>query len=95
MPPESSRGIGSTEPDQTEHGYKHPHCEEEIVSSNDPTNSLHVYGVPENPNHPLRRTRRDFEAAGLDGRSIRITEWGLGDARTAQARAFIKGELLG
>ena len=44
--------------------------------------SLHVYGVPENSSHPLRRTRRDFETAGLDGRSIRITEWGLGGART-------------
>ena len=44
--------------------------------------SFHVYGVPENLSHPLRSTRRDFETAGLDGRSIRITEWGLGDART-------------
>ena len=37
--------LSSTEPDQTEHGYEHPHCEEEIVASNDPTNSLNVYGV--------------------------------------------------
>jgi hypothetical protein len=40
--------------------------------------SFHVYEVPINPWHPLRLARGDFAAAGLGGREIRITEWGLG-----------------
>ncbi len=40
--------------------------------------SFHVYQVPSNPWHPLRLSRADFAAAGLGGRPIRVTEWGLG-----------------
>jgi len=43
--------------------------------------SFHVYQVPINPWHPLRLSRADFARVGWGGRSIRITEWGLGRLR--------------
>jgi hypothetical protein len=59
--------------------------------------SFHVYETFANPHHPLDVSRADFERAGLSGRPVRITEWGLGSplAPRAVENALLRARLSG
>jgi hypothetical protein len=59
--------------------------------------SFHVYETFANPHHPLELNRADFERAGLSGRPVRITEWGLGSPLPPRAveNALLRARLAG